>query len=86
MGPSSVWESCGRRRSGKAHVTVTGRSICDSCNDVLLGATAGAMTSNYEAGATIATAGVFTRISRRKAQEADAKRAELSTHLLRLLR
>ncbi|WP_024286583.1 hypothetical protein [Cellulomonas sp. KRMCY2] len=57
-------DSCRRTSTGSPVVTVTGRDLCDPCNDRLTGAAAGLAAGDGVA-ATVATAGWYARLRRR---------------------
>lgn len=53
-------EQCRRKIRGKAQRTYTGRVLCESCHDRLMGATAGALMGGG-LGNMISTAGWYQR-------------------------
>ena len=64
-------DSCRKQVSGKLTTTVTGRKICASCHQGLLGATAGVLSAGRDAStgaktaSAVATKGFFARRRRR---------------------
>lgn len=58
-------DSCRKNVKGRLNTTVTGREICDPCNDRLLGAAAGIIaagpdaSTSEQAAAALSTAGWF---------------------------
>ncbi len=64
-------DSCRKQVSGKLTTTVTGRRICASCHEGLLGAAAGVLSAGPGASteektaAAVATRGFFARRRRR---------------------
>jgi len=59
-------QQCGKRQRGPARVTVTGRQLCPTCNDQLTGLAAGMVASGGDPARTIATAGWFGILRRRR--------------------
>lgn len=63
-------ESCDRRISGTVYHSVTGRELCRSCHDRLLGRTAGVLAGGSSTGDQIRSAaaveGWFSRLRRRR--------------------
>jgi hypothetical protein len=53
-------DQCRKSFSAAPHISITGRRLCDSCDDQLLGATAGAITGGVPGG--IATAGWYSKV------------------------
>lgn len=53
-------DSCRRRFDGPPRTSISGRRLCPSCDDELLGATAGAITGGIPG--AIATAGWYVRL------------------------
>ena len=58
--------SCGRRVRETPHVTVTGRELCQACNDRTLGLAAGMVAGGGDPAQAIATAGWFSRLKTRR--------------------
>ncbi len=65
-------DSCRKNVKGPLNTTVTGREICDACNDRLLGAAAGIIaagpdaSTSEQAGSGIASAGIFAWLRERR--------------------
>jgi hypothetical protein len=57
---SFVCDSCRRSVTTAPNLSVTGRRLCDSCNDQLLGSTAGAITGGIPG--AIVTAGWYSKL------------------------
>jgi hypothetical protein len=55
-------DSCRRSFTTAPNLSVTGRRLCDSCNDQLLGATAGAISGGISG--AISTAGWYSKLRR----------------------
>lgn len=53
-------DQCRRRFEDLPHISISGRRLCDTCNDSLLGATAGAVGGGVTTG--IATAWWYSRL------------------------
>jgi hypothetical protein len=53
-------DQCRRSFKDQPQISISGRRLCDSCNDVLLGATAGAITGGVPGG--ISTAGWYSKL------------------------
>ena len=53
-------DQCRRSFKELPHISISGRRLCDSCNDLLLGATAGAVGGGVTTG--IATAGWYSKL------------------------
>jgi len=49
-------DQCRRSFEDQPHISISGRSLCDSCNDVLMGATAGSIAGG------ISTAGWHSKL------------------------
>lgn len=60
-------DQCRKSFKDQPHISISGRRLCDSCNDVLLGAAAGAVAGGVNGG--ISTAGWYSKVQklRRKA-------------------
>lgn len=65
-------DSCRKQVKSKLTTTVTGRRICTSCNQGLLGAAAGAMSAGpgssteSQISSAVSTQGFFKRLRRRR--------------------
>lgn len=65
-------DQCERSVEAEPHETVTGRQLCDPCNDLLLGLAAGVVAAGPSADigdqvvAGLATAGWFARLRARR--------------------
>ena len=57
-------ENCGTRGLGSGHETITGRRLCQRCNDELMGASA-ALVAGGGVPEAIATAGWYARMRQR---------------------
>jgi hypothetical protein len=60
-------EECGSRTRGEPQLSITGRSLCPDCYQVLLGLSAGLLAGRGDAGGggvsgAIGTAGAFVRL------------------------
>jgi hypothetical protein len=55
-------DQCRRSFKDQPHVSISGRRLCDSCNDGLLGATAGAVAGGVPGG--ISTAGWYSKLKK----------------------
>jgi hypothetical protein len=65
---SDTCDHCAAAEANPERTTVTGRHLCDSCADELLGATAGVIAGGGVAGA-ISTAGWFSRLRARRREK-----------------
>lgn len=65
-------QGCQKQVRGKLNRTVTGRQLCDACNDRLVGAAAGMIGAGPEASTTqsivsaVATSRIFARLRKDK--------------------
>jgi hypothetical protein len=59
-------ENCGKASSGPPKVTVTGRKLCQRCNDQLTGLAAGMITTGNDPAGSIAVSGWFSRLRQRR--------------------
>ena len=53
-------DQCRRSFKDQPHISISGRRLCESCNDELLGATAGAVGGGVTGG--ISTAGWYSKL------------------------
>lgn len=58
-------DSCRKKHTTRPQITMTGRQLCERCNDSLLGATAGYVASGTIEGA-ISTSGWYSRLRERR--------------------
>ena len=64
--------SCGKRTSGRPVETITGRKVCPTCADGILGAAAGVLRApqGQEVPYGIATSRIFQRLRARRRRKA----------------
>ena len=55
-------DQCRRTFTAAPHISISGRRLCDSCDEQLLGATAGAVVGGLTEG--VATAGWYSKLKR----------------------
>ena len=53
-------DQCRKSVKGETHISISGRRLCESCNDALLGATAGAVVGGVPG--AISTAGWYSKL------------------------
>lgn len=63
---SFTCDTCRKQFRGTPLRSATGRELCSDCHDSLLGLAAGSLASGGDVGTSIATAGWFARLRKRR--------------------